>query len=104
MPRVTKEQLEHRAQLLKEASELSSRAKTLREEATQIEELAASDLESSGRDTTKRGGFTLVWDEKRGSVAWKQEFIRVAGAEQADRLTQSAEVKRTIKIVAPPAE
>lgn len=105
MARVTAADLSRYQSLEAEAAELAARASTLRREAKTIVDKATEDLEGTGKPTAKRGGFLLRWKVSRGSVAWKTEFVRIAGAEAADELTKSAPERRSLEIIAPaPAE
>lgn len=40
--------------------------------------------------TVERSGYVLSIKQKAGSVAWKEEFLRVAGQEEAARLSAAA--------------
>lgn len=98
--KVKTERLELREALLKEAAELSARARTLRVEIDQIEAEALADIQATGKASCKRGEFLLALAEKSGSVSWKNEFIRVASAEAAAELAAAVEKKPIVKITA----
>lgn len=103
MARVTATELDKYRALETEAAELSARAATLKREAKVIATKAEADLEATGKPSVKRGGYLLKWADGRASIAWKTEFVRVAGAEAADKLAKDAPKKRSLDIIPPAA-
>lgn len=81
-----------------EVKDLASKADALKREAKAIEAKAAEDLKSTDKDTAKRGEFLLSWIEKNGSVSWKSEFVKVAGADAAKKLSDDAPKSKALQI------
>lgn len=96
--RLNKDMLQERAVALSEAQELESRARKLRQRVAQIEAIAEAELVDSEKQSIKRCGHLLAWAEGRATVAWKDEFIRVAGVEAADELAKNAAPKPKLQI------
>jgi hypothetical protein len=100
--KLTSELLQERSDVSKEASELESRARKLRARQAQIDTIAEAELTKSGKSSIKRcGGWLLTWITGRSTVAWREEFIRVAGADEADRLAAAATPKPKLQITPP---
>jgi hypothetical protein len=103
MARITAAKLDRYRELETEATELAGRAATLRREAKTILDEAEADLIATGKTEAKRGGYLLRWKMGRASIAWKNEFVRVAGAEAADQLSKAAPEKKSLEVIAPTA-
>ncbi|XZE35859.1 hypothetical protein SH501x_001403 [Pirellulaceae bacterium SH501] len=73
-----------------EASELTRKAKTLRDRQSQLEEKFAVELKKSGKASMKRLGFLLAWMPGRATVQWAAEYLKECGAEKANQLKQAA--------------
>lgn len=101
--RIKPDDLAEYGRLIQEAADLESRARSLRRGARQIAERAEADLAATGRDSVRRGGYTLCWIEGRASVRWKDEFIRVAGADEAARIQADLDPPRRLQITPPAA-
>lgn len=100
--KLTAELLQERSRVVAEASELESKARKLRARQSQIDEIAEAELAKSGKSSIKRcGGWLLTWITGRATVAWRDEFIRIAGAEAADKLTAAAKPKPKLQITPP---
>lgn len=57
-------------------------------------------LDEMGATSLKRGKFDIAIVDGRPSVAWKDEFVKVAGAEKASALSASATGKKKIQVTA----
>lgn len=101
MARVTKTELDRLAEINMELKALAAKADPLGREAKEIIAKAAADLRETGKPTAKRGGWLLRWFEKNGSVSWKTEYVNVAGADAATKLTNDAPKKRVLQIDPP---
>lgn len=101
MARITKERLDRRRKLVAEKLDLDRRSRALETEIKQIDSDAAADLKATGKDSVRRGGYLLTWKDGRPSIQWKSEFVRIAGAEAANRITADAPRPKKLDIVAP---
>ena len=100
-PKLTRELLAERVKSHREASDLERRARSLRKRVEQIDAIASAELKASGKAAIRRAGYTLSWVDGRASVSWKDEFIRVAGPDEADRLAAEAKPGQRLQITAP---
>lgn len=78
--------------------ELERQARQLKAEADLLGRDIEAFLEQSGRQQLRRGDYLARWVETRAPVAWKQEFIRIAGAEEAIRLSLAAPWVRRLEV------
>jgi len=99
--RVTAAQLDRWRQIEAQRKDLAAKVKALDTEAKQIAKAASDDLAATGKQSAKRGDYLLTWKMGRASVAWKGEFIRVAGAEAAEKLANEAPPTRSLQITFP---
>lgn len=98
--RLTKEALKRYRELRDKKSAIEREARTIGKELDQIAELCLAELTSAGKDSIRRHGFQLSLVEGRATVAWKDEFIRVAGAEEANLIQASATPTKRLEVVA----
>ena len=92
-------------QALREWVERDERRKDLEREARQLDaenKLVAADLlavlKAAGQAKITRGEFTAEQDKAKGSVSWKDAFIRAQGADAAIKLAAAAPEKDVVKI------
>ena len=99
--KLTADLLAERNELDAEARKLESRARTLRKKQSQIDDIAKAELTKAGRDSIRRAGYTLAYVDGRAVVRWRDEFVRVAGADAADELSQNATPSKRLQVTAP---
>lgn len=98
MARITVEQAAKWMELNTRRLELEREARILDKERELLSVEFKQTLEAKGQESMKVGGeFLVKLVEGTGSVKWKDEFIRVAGAAKATDLAASA--PKTTKIV-----
>lgn len=92
-------------QALREWVERDERRRDLEREARQLaaeNELIAKDLhaalKAAGKTDLQRGGFGAEIEVTRGTVPWRDEFLRVAGSAAAKELADAAPSKERVKI------
>lgn len=90
---------------LREWCERDAHRLDLEREARQLKaenDLVAKDLLEALKAAEKiklvRGRFEAEIETKRGTVSWKEEFLRVAGAAAATKLVEAAPEKESVKI------
>lgn len=103
MTRITKSALDRRAKLLDEQKQLAKKSSTLRDEIKRIESTAATDLESSGKEFIRRGGYTITTEEGRLAVKWKQEFTDRCGVDAVVEVEENATRPKKL-VITPPAK
>lgn len=94
---ITREQCESYESLNETRLSLQRQARTLQRQLDQIEiDLLAYTKENGGKlRTVKEFGFILSVEWKASSPSWKDEFIKVAGLEEAERIAaEAAAVKK----------
>jgi hypothetical protein len=104
MARLLTRDLQRWHQLQLQRLSLARQAKDLKALLDPLEEkFLAHVQECGGRERAVIScGFRLAINEKRDSVAWKEEFIRVAGVEAAEKLIAAAGTKDVL-VIEPPA-
>ncbi len=100
---IKREEFDAYAELLKRKAELAAQAAVIKESIEQFEAKVLEQMDAAGKSSATRFGWTLAIARGNGSVAWKKEFIRVAGEEAATTLALSVQGtgKQEIKITAP---
>lgn len=90
---------------LREWVERDNRRRDLEREARQIKaenDLVAKDLltalKAAGKSELSRGPYVAEIETSRGTVSWKEEFLRVAGSAAATELANAAPTKEAVKI------
>ena len=78
--------------------ELDRESRKLAKAERKLSESLLASLQAEGRDEIRRGDFVAKLAEGRATVAWKQEFIEVAGQDAADELIEHAERPVTVKV------
>ncbi len=100
--KLTAELLSERNQIASKASGLESMARRLRSRLEQLDEVIEAELVKSKKSSIKRcGGWLLAWVNGQAKVSWKDEFIRIAGVEAADKLAKEAKPKLKLKVTPP---
>lgn len=89
---ITREQCESYESLNETRLSLQRQARTLQRQLNRIEtKLVAYTKENGGKlRTVKEFGFILSLEWKGSSPSWKDEFIRVAGLEEAEKVAAEA--------------
>lgn len=93
------------AQTLARYWELDERRRELEREARQLKqelELLENDIvaavRASGKNQLRRGNYLAVLLDYRSQPRWKEEFIRVAGAEAAVHIALNAPVVQRLQV------
>lgn len=92
-------------QALREFVERDERRKGLEREARQLaaeNDLVKKDLlaalKDAGKTEISRGDFAASIKTSAGTVSWKEAFLRVAGADEADKLAKAAVPRESVEI------
>jgi len=101
--KITREELDEYARLETERKQLDRQSRTIAARCKQIESAVREQLDADGKQSAKRFGYQLTIEEGRGSVAWKDAFIREAGQEKATALQEAVETTYKMKITPPVA-
>lgn len=90
-PRVVKEDIERYLKLEEERLDLQRQARDKARLAEELEKKLWAWIEVHGGDgrCCTRSGFVLAIKTKTGTVRWADEFVRVAGAEEAQKLREA---------------
>ena len=80
--------------------ELQRERDTLKRREDQIKEQLTAHIDAKGgrKRSVKLGGFVLALVPGKVYVSWKNEFIRVAGTEEAERVTANTPKKDKLEI------
>jgi hypothetical protein len=78
--------------------ELEREARTLAKENELFRDDLEAALDAAGKTSLTRGPHEAGFEESRAAIAWKTEFIRVAGADAASELAAAAPSKRKLVI------
>jgi hypothetical protein len=99
---LTKADIEAYLALHEERLSLQRQARDKEREAEELEQKIWAWVDAKGGDarSCERSGFVLAIKTRAGSVQWKTEFIRVAGAEEAEKLTSAAPPREFLSIEA----
>lgn len=57
-------------------------------------------LEAEGRSEVRRGDLVARLEDGRATVSWKNEFVAVAGEEEANRLVREAPIPKRVVVSA----
>lgn len=100
---IAKDKLLEWRRLKAESSELGRQKKTIDDRLGQLEKEFEAELQSTGKDSIKRHGFTLAWVPGRATVPWASEFLRECGPEKTQALKDAAaqEAIKKLQIAAP---
>jgi seryl-tRNA synthetase len=92
VPHVTKNDIEEYLRLDEERKSLNRQAKDLEKLQDVIEKKLDEFVRANGGKTksVSRSGFVLALLTRKTAPKWKEEFIRVAGPEEAERLAKQA--------------
>lgn len=87
-PRVTRQYIEDFLRKDEERKSLNRRAADLERELGPIKKILTQLVEEEGgtTKTKERSGYVLAIKTRDGQVKWKDEFIRVAGLEETERI------------------
>lgn len=90
-------------ELEEQRASLARQSKDLGKLQDELEEKFVAWVKANGgpEQACLRCGYKLAILAKAGSVSWKTEFMKVAGAERAEELVQSAP-KKEVLVVEPP--
>ena len=100
MPAITKREIEEYFADEQRRKELSAQARTLGKKSELFESRLEALVKEEGGKKRRLNhvGFLIAMETAKGSVSWKNEFIRVAGAEEADRVAAEAPTKDVLVI------
>lgn len=98
---VTLQELERFAELEERRKQADREARNLGKEIAQLRRKFEAAMQADGKQAATRYGFRLVFVEGRPRVAWKDEFIRIAGSESADQLMADAPRPAKLEVTAP---
>ncbi len=105
MLKLTRDELADYGQALKRRAELQAELAGLKSKIDQLETCVLLDLVAQNKASATRYGWTFLVERANKSVAWKEEFIRVAGAEKAVQLALEGKGQGKAKLsVTPPAD
>jgi hypothetical protein len=96
--KVSAETIAEYLSLTRERRELEQRARALKTRTDPIHAALTETLSAAGKGSIVRYGYRLTFVRGKASVAWKEEFVRVAGADEADRLLKEATPSRTLDV------
>lgn len=91
--RLTATLLQERLNLLDEIKTLTTKISAKRTRISEIEKAASSHMEKNNLESEVKGRHVIKYEEYRSSVSWKSEFVRVAGADAAVKVTAKAPMK-----------
>ena len=97
---ITEQQLRDWVERDQRRADLERQARQLKKENDLILESIEQTLDAAGKAELVRGAFRAAFEAGRGSVSWKDEFVRRHGAEEAQALIDAAEPTRKLRIVA----
>lgn len=96
-PYVTKNDIQEYLAIEERRKALNREAADLGKQSDVIKEKLMLFARANG-GSVARSGYRLAIKLATGFVAWKQEFIRVAGQEEANRLTRDCPKRETLSI------
>ena len=100
-PRVTKEDIERYLQLEKDRLDLNRQARDKGRLAEELEKKLWAWVEAHGgasKCRTHTAGFIVAIKTKAGQVSWADEFVRIAGEAEAQRLRAEAPRKEFLTV------
>lgn len=80
---------------------LESEARSLETEINQLSDLTMSWLEEIGKNAATIHGYRVTIEEGRAYVSWKDEFVRLAGADNAASIAAAAPRPPRLSVLAP---
>lgn len=100
VPNITKKDLEEWERLENQRKEASREARDLQKQQDIIEAKIKAFVEAKGGKSrsVERSGFRLALEKVKQQVAWKTEYIALAGQEQAEQLVADAPLKEVLAI------
>jgi hypothetical protein len=99
-PRLTAAELKRYFALDAQRLSLQRQAKALVALQEKIEERMIAVVEADGgrERTVLTCGYVLALQDAPGTVKWKDEFVRVAGSDEAERLVEAAPKKEKLTV------
>lgn len=88
--KLSKENIAEFLTLEEQRRSLESQARAIESRTAPIKEALKTALRSSGKTSCVKLGYRLTFIPGRANISWKEEFVRVAGPEEADRITKVA--------------
>ena len=95
---ITKDQIEEFVKLEEERKALEQKARALGKRTSALADHFKAHLEAKKKTAITRSGYRITLVDGRPSVAWKDEFIKVAGPLAADDLLKSAPVSKRVDV------
>lgn len=95
---ITEEQLARWFDLNARRATLEKEARTLKSEMDKISAEVMAALEAAGRTEMSRGNYAAEVRPGPAFVAWKEEFLKVAGAEAAAQVQKKAEPSQRFSV------
>lgn len=96
--KITEEKLTRWYVLNKERLDLEREARQLDKERELLSTEFKAALEADGKASVSRGRFRVSLVDGRPSVAWKDELVRIAGADKAAELVAAAPVPKRVQV------
>ena len=100
MAQITRKTIEAYLELDAQRKALSRQASDLKKKQDELEEQLKTFVRESGERTVKRSGYVLSLTTEKGSVAWKGEFVKLAGQQRAEELIAAAPTKEGFSVEA----
>lgn len=88
---ISREDLDEYREINTERKELDRRSRALAKRCKQVEAQVLEQLQDAGKTSAKRFDYTLTLTDGRPSVKWQDQFILVAGPDEAQRLIAEAD-------------
>lgn len=101
MQKVTREELWRFLELETKRKEVDRQSRNLAREISQLKTHFEQCMRDDDKESVVRYGFRLTFVDGRPKVSWKDEFIRVAGAEAADDVLADAPRPPKLEVSAP---
>lgn len=98
-PRITGEEIQRYLDLEAERLDLQRQARDKERLAAELKTKMEAWVRDSGKGTrTHSAGFVLAIKTKAGTVSWADEFVRIAGEAEAQRLRAEAPPKEYLTV------
>ncbi len=97
----TKAELARYCELKERKRLLESEARSLETEINQLSDLTMSYMEEIEKNAATIHGYRVTIEEGRAYVAWKDQFVRVAGGDAAAQIAANAPRPPKLNVLAP---
>lgn len=103
-PKITAEELAEYVELDQARLELDRKSRDLARKQATLAAHFQHCLEADGKQSVSRGGYTVSLVEKRGSISWKDEVVRLIGPLEVAKIEQAAPSKSKVVVTPPEAQ